>query len=172
MNLLLTGPPGVGKTTVMSALATMLEQQGITAVGFLAVEERVNGRRVGFRLQPFGGHDSKRMAHVDLISSVRIGRYGIDVEIISYMVDMTLRRDAPLVLIDEIGAMECASKRFVDRVQALLDAPGTVVATIASRPGDFIDACKQRDDVELLEVDAENRNSLPTELARRISRGR
>jgi nucleoside-triphosphatase len=168
MNLLLTGRPGIGKTTVLRNLASRLAERKVTACGFLAVEERIDQRRVGFRLQPIGHGDGKLMAHVDLISSVRVGHYGVDVEIVSYMVDMALRRDAGLVLVDEIGAMECASTRFVNRIRELLDGSGTVIATIAAHGGGFIEECRARADVEIIEVTQDNREALAEELAARV----
>ncbi|MBT8495282.1 MAG: hypothetical protein KJO07_19705 [Deltaproteobacteria bacterium] len=160
MNLLLTGRPGIGKTTVIKALVGELEARGFQPGGFVAVEERVAGRRVGFRIESLDGRESKIMAHVDLISAVRVGRYGVDVEIIDYVVDTQLPRDRPLTVLDEIGPMECASSRFVKRVRELLDGPSTVVATVAARGAGFIAECRDRDDVELVYVVEDNRDQL------------
>jgi nucleoside-triphosphatase len=64
-------------------------------------------------------------------------------------------------LVDEIGKMECLSPRFVAAVQALLDSPRLLVATIAARGGAFIEATRKRPDVELWTVTRQNRDGLP-----------
>ena len=75
-----------------------------------------------------------------------------------------------ILLIDEIGKMECFSPRFVQAVRTVLDGPMPIVATAAlSGPG-FIADVKRRPNVELLEVTAQNRDGLPGQLAERISR--
>jgi nucleoside-triphosphatase THEP1 len=60
--------------------------------------------------------------------------------------------------------MECLSPRFVAAVQALLDSPRILVATIAARGGAFIEATKRRPDVEVWTVTRENRKGLPAKV--------
>ncbi len=51
--LLLTGVPGVGKTTIVSKVAAGLS--GRRSRGFVTDEIREGGRRVGFEIRTFGG---------------------------------------------------------------------------------------------------------------------
>jgi len=46
--LLVTGPPGVGKTAVLTKTVKMLRQRGFNVGGMLSREVRENGVRVGF----------------------------------------------------------------------------------------------------------------------------
>jgi len=165
MNLLLTGRPGIGKTTVLRKLSELLVADGRLVTGVLTGELVQGGRRVGFRLCPIGGGEAKTMAHESFISLQRVGRYGVDVEIVSYLADTALR-DVPadVVLIDEIGPMECFSKRFVAAAQRWLDSPTPVIASVAlSGPG-FVEAVKARADCELVEVSEGNRDEAPARL--------
>lgn len=157
--LLLTGPPGVGKTTVIRRVADGLA--GRRLGGFVTEEIRVGAQRVGFGIETFDGQ-SAVFAHVDKRSPHRVGRYGVDVAALDTMVDSALAPDiADVYLVDEIGKMECLSKRFVAAVTALLDSGRLLVATIAARGGGFMKVAKTRSDLEVWTVTQANRDELP-----------
>jgi nucleoside-triphosphatase len=161
--LLLTGRPGVGKTTLLRRVAADHE-----AGGFLTDELRREGRRVGFSLAPLDGSGRAVMAHVDF-GEPRVGRYGVDVAAIDAAAERTLRPGRDLYLVDEIGKMECFSETFVRLMRALLETE-RVVATISLRGGGFIASVKGRPDAELWEVTNENRDRLVDEVGAWISR--
>jgi nucleoside-triphosphatase len=70
-----------------------------------------------------------------------------------------------ILLIDEIGKMECFSLRFVTAVRSLLDGRRPMVATVAIKGGGFIAEAKARPDVEIWQVTKANREELPERLA-------
>jgi nucleoside-triphosphatase len=158
--LLLTGPPGVGKTTLLARVARDLD--GRVVRGFLTEEMRAGRQRVGFRLVTVDG-PSLVLAHVDFNSRRRVSRYGVDVEALDRIVEPLLAPDpdVDVYVIDEIGKMECFSTRFVDAVRTLLDQRRLLVATIAAKGEGFISGVKARPDVEVWHVTRENRNTLP-----------
>lgn len=160
--LLVTGVPGVGKTTLLLRVASSLAARRTTRCsGFTTQEIRAGGRRQGFRIVPLSG-PGRIMAHVDLRVPNRVGRYGVDVSAVDAVAEVTLAPDLDVAvyLVDEIGKMECFSERFVRAARALLDARKRVVATIARGGGGFIAEVKRRPDVELWEVTRRNRDSL------------
>jgi nucleoside-triphosphatase len=157
--LLLTGRPGIGKTTVLRRLAGSLG--GWRLAGFYTEELRAAGRRVGFRAVTLDGV-ARVMAHVELRSPARVGAYGVDLAVVDALAAEALAPAAADVhLVDEIGKMECLSARFVERMRALLDAGGSVVATIAARGAGFVAEVKARPDVELWTVTLATREGLP-----------
>ena len=163
-NLLLTGPPGVGKTTLLVKVARRLGPKRVR--GFLTTEIRDGGQRVGFALVPLVKNPQKQVvAHADLVSPHRVGRYGVDVDKLDYLVDTTLgleaTRDAEILVVDEVGKMECFSSRFVRAMERLLSDPRPLVATVAARGGGFIASVKARTDGELWTVDRASRDALP-----------
>jgi nucleoside-triphosphatase len=72
------------------------------------------------------------------------------------------------VVIDEIGPMEIRSPIFREAVNEALDSAVLVLATIFARPLPFTEAIKSRRDVTLIEVRADNRERLVSELSDRI----
>src|SRR5579885_397610 len=77
--LVLTGRPGVGKTTLIRRLADAL---GSRAGGFYTEEIRQGGRRVGFRLVTLDGEQAV-LAHVGWRDRPhRVGRYGVDIAVV------------------------------------------------------------------------------------------
>ena len=158
--LLLTGRPGVGKTTVIRKVAADLA--GRRLGGFYTEEIRVDGERRGFSLTSFDGRQGV-MAHVDFRGRDRVGRYGVDVAVIDELAASTLALspDLSVYLVDEIGKMECLSPAFVKAMRALLDSPKKIVATIGARGGGFIAEVKAREDAETLVVTPGNRDELP-----------
>ena len=159
--LLITGAPGVGKTTVLRKVA-----QGLGKVqmgGFYTEELREQGVRRGFRLVGFDGTEGV-IAHVDRPHRQRVGRYGVDVTVLDRLAKTTLalRENCAVYLVDEIGKMECLSPVFVEATRALFGAKQPMVATVGKSGGGFIDEVKARGDVELLEVTHANRDGLPT----------
>lgn len=161
--LLLTGCPGVGKTTVIRRVVAGLG--GWRARGFTTEEIRVGGRRTGFGLETLDGR-VETLAHVDLASPHRVGAYGVDLATLNRVAVSTLGADpaVQVYFVDEIGKMECLSPRFVAAVQELLDSPRLLVATIAARGGAFIEETRRRRDVEVWTVTRENREGLPAKV--------
>jgi nucleoside-triphosphatase THEP1/oligoribonuclease NrnB/cAMP/cGMP phosphodiesterase (DHH superfamily) len=168
--LLLTGAPGVGKTTVLLKVAAALASRSLA--GFTTEEIRQDGQRVGFRIVPLDGA-GRIMAHLDFRGPARVGRYGVDVAAIDAVTETALAHDrhVDIYLVDEIGKMECLSQQFIAAMRLLLDSTKPVVATIARQGGGFIAEMKRRTDVELWEATVRNRDALVDPILRWI-RGR
>ena len=161
--LLITGAPGVGKTTVLRKVAERLGNARIC--GFYTEELRVQGVRRGFNLVGFGGSEGI-IAHVDFPHRRRVGKYGVDVAVLDRLAQTTLalHGDCAVYLVDEIGKMECLSQGFVAAMRALFEVKQLLVATIGKKGGGFIGEVKARGDVELLEVTRAKRDALPREV--------
>ncbi len=75
-----------------------------------------------------------------------------------------------LIIIDEIGKMECLSRRFTDDMTALLNSPKRLLATIALKGEGFIRHVKDRPDCRLITVTRENRDRLLSDLATELEK--
>jgi nucleoside-triphosphatase len=156
---LITGKPGVGKTTLVQKIIDRM--RSINMAGFLTTEIRDRKSRLGFELQGLNG-DRRILAHVEIDSRHRVGRYGVDTrgfeEFLSAL-DL-LNPDVELIVIDEIGKMELFSGRFRNLVRAVMNSDKQVLASISMKGNEFIMEVKQRSDTHLVEVTHNNRNRL------------
>jgi len=163
-NFLLTGLPGVGKTTVITRLSQLL---GGKASGFYTGEIRVEGQRKGFEIVSLSGKKAV-LAHVNISSKHRVGKYGVIPENLYEAINeinQTIVQNKPrCLLIDEIGKMELFAPQFREAVLAALNSSLPVVATILAKPHPFCDTLKKLQDVRLIEVNRQNRDKLPEEL--------
>jgi nucleoside-triphosphatase len=160
--LLLTGHPGVGKTTVIQQVAAVL---GPRAGGFYTEEISGPGGRKGFRLVTLDGHEVV-MAHVDIRTRHRVGRYGVDVATLDSVGVAAIRkaidsRDATAVVIDEIGKMELFSGEFRGAALKAVSSNKIVVATVMQKNHDWVSALKAMPQVTVWEITEANRDAMP-----------
>lgn len=163
-NLLITGLPGVGKTTLIKKLSEPL--QSFHPVGFYTEETREGGVRKGFQLMSFEGKRGL-LSHKEISSPYKVGQYKVDIKgfedflgSISFFDPFTR-----LIIIDEIGKMECLSFRFQKILKEILDSPKWVIATIALKGSGLIAEVKERKDIKLFEITTKNRDSLLKEIS-------
>jgi nucleoside-triphosphatase len=158
-HILITGLPGSGKTTLFRRLLD--EWQHLNPVGFYTAEIREGKSRRGFELCSLDGR-SGTLAHVNLRTGYRVGKYGVDVNgFEAFLAELPLGvPQTGLVMIDEIGKMECLSDRFIEIVKAVFDSDRRLVATIARKGGGLIAQLKKRTDVQLFVLTSQNQDSL------------
>jgi nucleoside-triphosphatase len=167
-HVLLTGRPGVGKTTVICRLAERLGKYHPR--GFYTEEIRVRGVRKGFRVVTLDGREQV-LSRVGFQSPYHVSRYGVDVEgFEKLLVDLDLTGTASkLIIIDEIGKMECFSRKFQRDVKALLNSSKTLVATVAIKGEGLIRDIKRRKDCHLVTVTTDNRDDLVEKLQTEVT---
>jgi len=165
INILVTGAPGSGKSTIIQRVIEKARQQGLSVGGISTPEFRLsNGRRGGFLIRDVASGTEQIMAAVDIESSFHVGRYGIDIQAIREVgvtaIDTAVLA-ANLVLIDEIGKMELIVPEFRRSVLAALNSSKPVLGTIGLRLRiPFANKIKHRSDITLFTVTPNNRNQL------------
>jgi nucleoside-triphosphatase len=168
MKLLLTGPPGIGKTTVIQ---TVLSGIKITAGGFYTHEIRRGRSRVGFSLKTLDGKEGL-LAHIDYRKGHWVGRYGVDIGLFEALalpaLDRALR-EKELIVIDEIGRMELFSQAFQQMVMRVLDQDERhLLGVIHQGRGPFSASVKRHRDMEVISVSHANRDVLPSQIITRL----
>jgi nucleoside-triphosphatase THEP1 len=102
------------------------------------------------------------LAHQDITSDFRIRRYGVSIENIETIaVPSILPVDDNIIILDEIGKMECFSETFRKAALNALDSSNIVIGTITFGGDAFISTIKERNDMEITEVTPANRDELP-----------
>jgi nucleoside-triphosphatase THEP1 len=145
--VLLTGPPGTGKSTLLAALSERFAD--LQQTGFVTHERRVEGRRDGFELALIGTGQRGLLASPAVASDVRFGglrddgkrRLGVDLTFLEEVACPTVLRElggAELVLLDEVGPMQAVSAMFRALVERLLYGQAVLVATVAQSKDPWI----------------------------------
>ena len=187
--LLVTGWPGVGKTTVVSAVAERLRARGARVDGFVTLERRdvVTGARVGFEAVGLDGRSRARLAIAkargeDAASAPRVGKYAVDVESFESIALTIIEgcHDVDVLVVDEIGKMELLSPRFEramrewllpeDEATACQRRP-ILLCTVAKKGEGLIARAKARAAARgsLVDVTVANRDSLVEDIAARVA---
>ncbi|WP_461831922.1 NTPase [Aquifex sp.] len=140
MKILITGEPGVGKTTLVKKIVQRL---GNKAVGFWTEEVRdpETNKRTGFRIMTTDG--KKRIFASKFFTSKKlVGSYGVNVQYFEEIALPILEKayneaksdKKKVIIVDEIGKMELFSKKFRELVRRIMyDPTVNVVATIPIR---------------------------------------
>lgn len=144
----------------------------LSLCGFFTREIRESGRRTGFKIITLEGKEGV-LAHERIKSKVRLGRYGVNLKDVDEIAVPSIIPSRPdrIIIIDEIGKMECFSTRFREALLEALGSSNRVIGSIALKGGEFIQAIKNRPDVELFHVSEENRDRLAASLIEVIMRG-
>ena len=155
-NILITGPPRSGKSTLIEAVIKRIQGP---VTGFFTREIRDGGERVGFSINTVEEREGI-LAHRSVRSRYRVGRYGVNLKDID---DIAVPAMIPsgheeIIVIDEIGKMECFSRLFRETLSQVLDSPNPVLGSIALRGTPFIEGIKRREDVMVIDVTIQNRD--------------
>ncbi len=189
--ILLTGLPGCGKTTAVIKIIESLAWHGhsfgfaqdrlgraragspchLKAAGFYTQEIRQNNVRKGFSWKRLDGTEGT-LAHVDIKGRFKVGKYGVDVEGFDKNVVPVLdieQTDADLFVIDEIGKMECFSKKFTAAVHRLFASDKPVLATVAQKGSGLISEIKNYPNIQLFTLTIANREKVAADILEILS---
>ena len=157
-NILFTGTPGCGKTTLIEKI---VGRKGSSCAGFFTKEIRERGRRVGFSVNTLDGKQGV-LAHRAIKNREKVGGYGVNLADIDGLAvpSMIPANEDVIVVIDEIGKMECFSPLFKDTLIRILNSKNPVLGSIALKGNSFIEGIKTREDVLLIRVSEGNRDML------------
>ncbi|CAH1099674.1 unnamed protein product [Psylliodes chrysocephalus] len=156
-NVLITGTPGVGKTTLVKKLVDIFKSKDIDFDGFYTEEVRNGNARVGFDIVMLNNGKRGILARKNSLNSSNspmVGQYAVHVNEFEELVLHIFEKPKKLMIIDEIGKMEMFSKKFQAGVRNVFNNKDIrVIATVPLNGGPLlVKQLKERSDCSLITV--------------------
>lgn len=158
--VLLTGSPGVGKTTAIRKILSLVAPN--RCVGFFAEERLIGGRRSGFNIRTLSGREGL-LSSPELGGEPRFGtvmpdgrrRLGVSLSFLEDVACPEMLAGVSAgkgVLLDEIGPMQAISAAFRSSVELVLASDVFLIASVAQADDPWLSALRsaQREHIVVL----------------------
>ena len=165
---LVTGSPGVGKSTAVSKIVVKLKSAGVIVGGCTTSEKRSAGARIGFEVRDLSSGRSGELASSTSKFGPRVGRYRVNLTDLAQVGGGGLdsaASSAELIVIDEVGPMELVSPEFRKGVRRCIDSGKPLLAVVHERLEDDLLNELRSKAVSILTLTIENRDGAADELA-------
>jgi nucleoside-triphosphatase len=162
-----TGPPGVGKSTVVSKVILRLKSAGVIVGGCVTAEERERGVRVGFQIKDLTDGKTGELASVAGRMGPRVGKYRVNLVDLAAVGASGLERAAAvseMIVIDELGPLELVSPDFRRAVAKCVDSEKPILAVLHERMEDDLLIRIRGEAVKTFSLTVESRDSAAEEL--------
>ncbi|MHA1271620.1 MAG: NTPase [Candidatus Helarchaeota archaeon] len=163
-NIIITGKPGCGKSTLITKLKNILQNIGKKVGGISTPEIRENRIRKGFSIIDIFNNKKGILSHITFQTGPRVGKYRVnlsDLDNIGVNAILFAIDNCDVILLDEIGKMELFSKKFRNSVLKAFDSNNLVIATMGIRiTHSFIDGINKRADIKKIFLTKENREQV------------
>jgi nucleoside-triphosphatase len=164
---LVTGPPGVGKSTVVSKVVLRMKSAGVIVGGCSTSEKRTGGARVGFEVKDLTTGRTGELASATSRFGPKVGRYRVNLTDLARVGAAGLHEAADrseLIVIDEVGPMELVSPEFRRAVRECIDSGKPILAVVHERlEDDLLNELRQKA-TSFVALTVETRNGLADEL--------
>lgn len=133
--VVVTGPPDIGKTAAIVAVAERLRAEGVPVAGIVQLGEVVEGRKVGFRLRDIASGEEAQLASRDKRGRGEFGtRFRFSEEGFRLGRKALARACAGGVLmIDELGPVELRGAGHMPAVRRAIATPDLAGAVVVVR---------------------------------------
>ena len=165
---LVTGSPGVGKSTTVSKVVMRLKSSGIIVGGCTTSEKRAGGARIGFEIRDLSSGNTGELASATSRVGPRVGRYRVNLTDLARIGGEALEAassSSELIVIDEVGPMELVSPEFRKGVSRCIDSGKPMLAVVHERlEDDLLNELRERAET-ITTLTVENRDKAVDELA-------
>jgi nucleoside-triphosphatase len=145
---LVTGAPGVGKSTAVSKIILRLKSAGIIVGGCSTSERKSGGARVGFEVKDLTTGRSGELASVGSRLGPKVGRYRVNLTDLARVGAAGLEAAADtseLIVVDEVGPMELVSPEFRRALRKCIDSGKPILAVVHERlEDDLLNELRQK----------------------------
>jgi nucleoside-triphosphatase len=163
--IMITGMPGIGKTTLISNVIEIVKEKGYIVGGMITQEIRDKQKRLGFEILDI--HTGKKgiLAHTNLKKGSKIGKYVVNVEDldevgVAAITNSLNRTEIDLVVVDETGPMELTSEDFRKTVSMAICGNKPFLGTVQFKLCNHLMKILDLTDLpKIIEITYENRNS-------------
>jgi len=171
VNIFVTGPAGIGKTSLILNVIKELPRHLIA--GFYTVDaiSAETGEKIGLDVVTFSGTRAP-LSRNKRGCGPKIGKQYFAQEDFESAVlpELTQREGVKLHVIDEVGRLPLSSENFCNAVLMLLASPraavfGSLPTPRHGHPVPLVDAIKQRQDTAVMTVTKANRDGTAQQLA-------
>lgn len=169
---LITGKPGIGKTTCISRTIYNIKSAGYAVGGIMSRELRVHGERTGFELIDLRTGERGILSSINVDAGPKIGKYRINLQFLSKAGSKALlssNKLSDLTICDEIGPMEMFSPDFRRAIEYIINNGQPVLGVIHQRLNDpLINLIRSSKFVKIYETTLLNREEIPEILTKEI----
>ena len=165
---LVTGSPGVGKSTTVSRVVMRLKSAGVIVGGCTTSEKRSGGVRTGFEIRDLSSGRTGELASATSKIGPRVGRYRVNLQDLANIGGAGLEvasSSSELIVVDEVGPMELVSPEFRKAVRACIDSGRPLLAVVHERLEDDLLRELREKAAAVITLTVENRDEVAGELA-------
>ncbi|MEM2902013.1 MAG: NTPase [Candidatus Bathyarchaeia archaeon] len=168
--VILTGSPGVGKTTCVLKVVQSLKRSGVQVGGFYTQEVRVEGRRIGFKIVDVQSGREGWLAKINGGSGPRIGKYLVMLGDLNEIGVAALRKAltdprVQVIVVDEVGPMEMVSDAFKKTVEEVTRRGNVFLFTVHWSMADrFAVKAREKAAITLIHLTYINRDEAPANI--------
>jgi nucleoside-triphosphatase THEP1 len=170
-NIFLTGDIHVGKSTAILKFLEKYISKSNSIAGFKTKPFYENGYLKGYYIEsqvdPIISNISENMVGINADFGKGKSCYGIQEVFEKKGVEIlceSLKIHNSIILMDELGFFEKDALKFKNKVHKTLDSPHKVLGVIKEKTNDFLSSVAAREDVKVIRVTLENRDTIANEI--------
>ena len=163
-NIFLYGDIGVGKTTI---IRNFIERLNCSIGGFVEKHHLYDDRKEFRIISLYDGQVTEPIG-VSFFNKNKFKSIAEVFEIDGVEILQNSFRERQLIIMDELGFMECDAKEFQRAVYKALNSNKPVIGVIKAKGCEFLEDIRKRDDVTLIEVKESNRDEVLNNLINKV----
>lgn len=170
-NIFLTGEIHVGKSTAIFSFLKKYGSKANTIAGFKIKPFYKNGFLKGYymesQINPMVSNVCENVVGINGDFGKGKSCYGIPEVFEKRGVEIlrkSLKIPNSIILMDELGFFERDAVQFKKQVHRIIDSPHKVLGVLKEKRNDFLNSIASREDVKIIRVTLENRDSIVNEI--------